>query len=139
MPAEPFTASNLRFRGIPNSLAEKHLEGSECCLIHADNPISQANGVYVNPRVRVGYSVPAYEATHPDGPWLSSWQIFSGLWANRLLRWANWWPLQKWKISRRVRRWEAEGLKAAETRREAGEFCLVDEMHIISFNGWIHA
>ncbi|KAJ6185974.1 hypothetical protein N7519_007275 [Penicillium mononematosum] len=50
MPASPFIASSpLRFRGIPDSLAEYHLEGSECCLIHTDNPLSVEKGVYLNP------------------------------------------------------------------------------------------
>src|SRR5438270_8111059 len=36
--ADPFYRDPpLSFRGIPDSLAIHHLEGSECCLIHADN------------------------------------------------------------------------------------------------------
>ncbi|KAJ4289447.1 hypothetical protein N0V88_006927 [Collariella sp. IMI 366227] len=30
----------LLFRGVPDSLAAKHVEGSECCLVHADNLLS---------------------------------------------------------------------------------------------------
>ena len=30
--------SNLRFRGVSDSLGEWNVEGSECCLIHYDNP-----------------------------------------------------------------------------------------------------
>ncbi|EFY90951.1 polysaccharide export protein (CAP59) [Metarhizium acridum CQMa 102] len=53
MPAEPFVSSTkLRFRGVPDSLANYHLEGSECCLIHADNPLSRTLGVYLNPKVK---------------------------------------------------------------------------------------
>ncbi len=40
-PAQP--AQPLLFRGIEDSLAELHLEASECCLIHADNPLSNAD------------------------------------------------------------------------------------------------
>jgi hypothetical protein len=31
----------LRFRGISDSLAKYHLEASECCLIHFDNPLTR--------------------------------------------------------------------------------------------------
>jgi hypothetical protein len=33
--AEPFY-KGVKFRGIKDGLAEWHLEGSECCLIHRD-------------------------------------------------------------------------------------------------------
>ena len=67
MDASPFYSPSdpLRFRGIPDSLASTHLEASECCLIHADNGLSTKKGVWLNPRVRVGYSVEAYESVHP--------------------------------------------------------------------------
>jgi hypothetical protein len=67
MDATPFydTISPLRFRGIPDSLAATHVEASECCLIHVDNPMSAKKGVWLNPRVRVGYSVQAYESVRP--------------------------------------------------------------------------
>jgi hypothetical protein len=57
MPAEPFVSSPpLQFRGISDSLAASHLEGSECCFIHVDNPFSVKKRTYVNPQVRVGYN-----------------------------------------------------------------------------------
>lgn len=137
MPAEPFVSSSaLRFRGVTDSLATHHLEGSECCLIHADNPLSKTRGVFLNPRVRVGYNLPAYQATHPaDGsePWLSVWDIFTGLWANRLRRWVTL-PFDRWVVRRRVGRWEKEGLG----NREPGEFCLINEMQVLVDNGWAH-
>ena len=57
MNAEPFYDKThpLRFRGVPNTLAHRHVEGSECCLIHADNRLSKDLGVWINPKVRVGY------------------------------------------------------------------------------------
>ncbi|SPQ25522.1 32d47f56-b61b-4914-af33-11debf7c489f [Thermothielavioides terrestris] len=62
MPASTFTGlRGLRFRGLPDSLAAAHLEASECCLIHADNPASRSRGVFLNPAVRVGYSRAAYD------------------------------------------------------------------------------
>ncbi|KAM5355932.1 hypothetical protein ACJ41O_002578 [Fusarium nematophilum] len=135
MPAEPFVSSSkLRFRGVPDSLAEHHLEGSECCLIHADNPLSKTRGVYLNPHVRVGYNMPAYKAVHPEqGAWVSTWDIFSGLWVNRLKRWTIF-TFEGWVMRRRVSQWEKEGLG----RREIGEFCLISEMQVLVSNGWAH-
>ncbi|KAF4929754.1 hypothetical protein CGCVW01_v001272 [Colletotrichum viniferum] len=76
MPAAPFLASEasgrrLRFRAVADSLAEeKHLEGSECCLIHVDNPLTEHLGVWLNPRVRVGYDGDAYRWANPtEGSW----------------------------------------------------------------------
>ncbi|KAL9070523.1 MAG: hypothetical protein Q9161_004820 [Pseudevernia consocians] len=61
--AAPFYDPNrLKFRGVPDSLALHHVEGSECCLIHVDNPLTQSHGVWLNPNVRVGYSPEAYAA-----------------------------------------------------------------------------
>ncbi|EAQ87609.1 hypothetical protein CHGG_04228 [Chaetomium globosum CBS 148.51] len=72
----------LRFRGIPDSLAALHLEASECCLIHADNPGSRTRGVYVNPAVRVGYNRLAYDAVHNNptggGGGGGSWYVVDG-------------------------------------------------------------
>ncbi|KAK2855668.1 hypothetical protein FQN49_004966, partial [Arthroderma sp. PD_2] len=39
----------LKFRGISDGIAKMHLEGSECCLVHADNPLSKQMGVWLNP------------------------------------------------------------------------------------------
>ncbi|KAL6694867.1 glycosyltransferase family 69 protein [Trichoderma pleuroticola] len=135
MPAEPFVSSTkLRFRAVPDSLAAHHLEGSECCLIHADNPLSKTKGVYLNPRVRVGYNYPAYVATHPPAKsWVSSWDIFTGLWVNRIRRWTLW-SFDGWVVSSRVGRWEKE----KSGNREPGEFCLINEMQVLVENGWAH-
>jgi hypothetical protein len=63
--ASPFyNPDPLRFRGIPDSLALHHLEGSECCLIHADNPQSASKGLWLNPNVRIGYDANAYSTIH---------------------------------------------------------------------------
>lgn len=135
MPAEPFVSSSkLRFRAVPDSLAEYHLEGSECCLIHADNPLSRTRGVFLNPQVRVGYSVEAYKAVHPEtGAWVSSLEIFFGLWVNRVLRWVTF-SYEAMVVRRRLARWEREGAD----RKEVGDFCLIDEMQVLAFNGWSH-
>lgn len=134
MPADPFVSpTKLRFRGIPDSLAAKHLEGSECCLIHADNPLSKTLGVFVNPRVRVGYNLPAYEATHPPSSWVSATDIFLGLWTNRVKRWLRV-SFVGWVVRRRVAEWEKEDMG----NHEPGVFCLINEMQVLVERGWAH-
>jgi hypothetical protein len=61
MNAQPFYGSKpLQFRGIDDALAAMHLEDSECCLIHSDNPESATKGVWLSPNVRVAYTEEAY-------------------------------------------------------------------------------
>ncbi|RDW86468.1 glycosyltransferase family 69 protein [Aspergillus mulundensis] len=133
MPAEPFLSSSpLRFRGIPDSLAQFHLEASECCLIHADNPLSRIHGVYLNPRVRVGYTGAAYAAVHPS--WLSPQFMVLGIWKNRLRRWVSTTFFQDFVVNRRVALWKGR----SQNRHEVGEFCLINEMQVLISNGWAH-
>ncbi|KAG6086279.1 hypothetical protein E4U33_006777 [Claviceps sp. LM78 group G4] len=138
MPTEPFVSSttSLRFRGVPDSLAQFHLEGSECCLIHADNPLSRTRGVYLNPRVRVAYNAAAYEATHPAaGSWVSAWDIFRGIWENRLKRWTTSMMTLKGIVVRsRLKRWGRQ----KKGNEEPGVFCLINEMQVLAHNGWAH-
>ncbi|KAJ5958670.1 uncharacterized protein N7479_005820 [Penicillium vulpinum] len=135
MPASPFTASPpLRFRGIPDSLANYHLEGSECCLIHTDNPLSVEKGVYLNPLVRVGYSSAAYTAIHPMLNWLSSGRIIEGLWINRLRRFGITSWLKEEVVRRRVEKWRA----LSTGNEERGEVCIINEMQILHRYGWAH-
>lgn len=136
MPAEPFMSPTtaLRFRGIDDSLATSHLEGSECCLIHADNPLTKTLGVYLNPRVRVSYNPAAWDEVHPrDKTWVETADIFKGLWKNRLRRWLLW-NLESWVVRSRVSTWE----KQSANNREPGEFCLINEMQVLAENGWAH-
>lgn len=148
MPASTFTGlHSLKFRGIPDSLAASHLEASECCLIHADNPGSRTSGVFVNPAVRVGYNRLAYDAVHPvvgsggssstatsRGSWVSVTDIYLGLWRNRLARWFTTPWFEEREVKGRIQRWERSG----EGRKEKGGFCVVDEMQIVVHNGWKH-
>ena len=135
MSASPFLASPpLRFRGIPDSLAEYHLEGSECCLIHRDNPLSVEKGVYLNPLVRVGYSGPAYTATHPMINWLSVKRILQGLWVNRLRRWGITTWLKEAVVRRRIESWRVLGAR----NEERGGICIINEMQILHRYGWAH-
>jgi hypothetical protein len=136
MPAEPFVSTPpLRFRGISDSLAASHLEASECCLIHVDNPrIAEGKRAYVNPQVRVGYNGEAYDKIHSQGSMLSSWQIFRALWENRLRRWVTTPRLKEWRVWRSVDKWRKE----SEEHKEVGEHCIVNEMQVIIDNGWAH-
>ena len=131
----PFLSERpLRFCGIPDTLALEHLEGSECCLIHADNPFSAVKGVYLNPKVRVGYNQQAYDLLHSRPSWLSMYKIITGLWSNRLNRWVTIQWLKEYVVRRRVNRWKEK----EDTNVEPGVFCLMNEMQVLVFNGWAH-
>lgn len=146
MPAHVFTAKEdpLLFRGIPDSLAGYHLEGSECCLIHADNPLSASRGVWVNPNVRVGYQGDAYDAVHPSDSraWLSWWDIWAGLWRNRLRRLTTTPAIKEWRARNLVQQWTWAAVvrkdPGAGARVERGTFCLINEMQVLVENGWAH-
>ncbi|KAK3935742.1 cryptococcal mannosyltransferase 1-domain-containing protein, partial [Diplogelasinospora grovesii] len=135
MPAATFQDGRLAFRGTDDTLAETHLEASECCLVHADNPASAEQGAWLNPNVRVGYSTHAYHQVHPSGGvWLSYWEIWLSLWKNRSYRWFTT-PLLKERMCRsRQYQWE----HAHPDRHEKGSFCLIDEMQVLVGNGWAH-
>lgn len=135
MPTEPFVKNHVRFRAIADSLATYHLEGSEWCLLHADNPLHAEHEVYINPRVRVGYSAQFYDWSHPHGSWLSWRQIAWGVWKNRVLRWCtNAWASSH-KVHSRIRSWRR---KDKANNHERGAYCLVDEMQVLRRNGWAH-
>src|SRR5271170_4688067 len=124
MDAAPFyEASNpLRFRGIADSLAISHLEGSECCLIHADNFLTQDRGVWVNPVVRVGYNPEAYAAVHRESSWLTTSETVRGLWENRLQRWFTTSWFTDWIVHKRLATW----LRQSEDNSEPGTYCLIN-------------
>lgn len=137
MNAEPFYLHpRLAFRGIADSLASLHVEGSECCLIHADNLFMRDRGVWLNPNVRVGYNARAYKAVNPgtSSVWISYLSIARGLWINRSRRWftSSW--LKDLVIKYRVFWWR----RSHPNSRESGIWCLVDEMQVLAANGWAH-
>jgi hypothetical protein len=139
MQAAPFYSyeHSLAFRGISDSLAESHLEGSECCLIHADNPLSGTRGVWINPQVRVGYNALAYAAVNPEGagPWVSGVGIVWGSWVNRFRRWFTTTWIKERVVRGRVMDWE----KGSPGKNlESGPFCLINEMQVLVENGWAH-
>lgn len=137
MSAEPFynKLRPLRFRAISDFLAQSHLEASECCLVHVDNPLSSAYGVWLNPNVRVGYNESAYRAVHDESGGLSSYAILTGLWKNRLLRWAtHMWT--KSPVAERTLRASTAGNPDFDS--EPGKICLAYEMQVLDARGWLH-
>ncbi|KAI9762556.1 MAG: hypothetical protein M4579_000359 [Chaenotheca gracillima] len=139
-------APSLSFRGIPDTLAAQHLEGSECCLIHYDNPLSKQRGVYVNPRVRVGYDPHAYEAVAQPRQWPGVFSRVAGLWANRIEGVAGSVKvgLESSNVKRRIRYWQSQleignaAEREPQARHEPGVDCLINEMHVLVTNGWAH-
>lgn len=120
----------LRFRAIPDSLAQRHVEGSECCLIHYDNPLTTKKGVWINPKARVGYGGIGYDSVRSfpslaESVWGWWRAFFAGLVGS---------PWKPGMIAKQVRRWEKE----TPSNREAGVPCLIDEMQILVWNGWAH-
>jgi len=141
--AAPFYKDKpLRFRGIPDTLAAHHLEGSECCLIHADNELSAINGVWLNPNVRVTYNPEADKVVNPETDrWPSKIEKLKGIWSNRLARWSEL-PqryLERYMVDRRLRLWRKETKRTGHTElRERGTHCLINEMQVLVENGWAH-
>ena len=143
MEALPFyspATQPLRFRGVSDSLAAHHLEGSECCLIHTDNPISASKGVWLNPSVRVGYSDHGYYTVHPGdrgaNVWVGAASVVHGSWENRMLRWLTTTWFDESTVSSRIRNWRKSATH--ENREETGAACLVNEMQVLVSNGWAH-
>ena len=136
----------LPFRSIPDSLASSHTEASECCLINADLTTSGHNnhGIYINPAVRVGYTELAYNQTHfgESETFISARQYVMAMWLHRLNRVRTESAEKGMRVvRRRLETWKGEvemGL-TREKREEYGEMCLVDEMHLLIWNGWKHA
>lgn len=133
--AEPWTGiDKLKFRGVPDSLAKYHLEGSECCLVHADNPLTPSHGVWLNPLVRVGYNRGAYEAVHASEPWPAVGSAFWGNWRNRVARWVTTTRFKKDAVEKRLEQWASQD----KSRFEMGKLCLINEMQVLIENGWAH-
>ncbi|TRX96728.1 hypothetical protein FHL15_002394 [Xylaria flabelliformis] len=136
----PFYAHpQLKFRGIDDSLADLHLEGSECCLIHADNYLSLEKGVWLNPNVRVGYSIDAYRQVQKNHFPSAFWTVL-GAWINRIKsgRMTIQSQLESRIVTKRIEQWKAETPKGDAPRNEPGAACLINEMQIMWENGWKH-
>jgi hypothetical protein len=142
--ADPFYKDPpLRFRGVPDSLAIHHLEGSECCLIHADNELTKMQGVWLNPNVRVSYNPEANKIVNPQtGMWPSRSEKVKGLWSNRWARWTGF-PrrfIERCVVNWRLRAWRDEIQRKSldENYHNDGAHCMVNEMQVLVENGWAH-
>ncbi|KAF2222837.1 cryptococcal mannosyltransferase 1-domain-containing protein, partial [Elsinoe ampelina] len=127
----------LRFRAIPDSLSALHLEASESCLIHTDNPLSPTRGVFLNPRVRVAYSAEVYAAMHTGrhgGARVPLRTRVRGAWDLRLARWMG----GGGRRERRLRGEGSEGREGGEDVEGKGRVCLIDEQQVLRWNGWAH-
>ncbi|KAI1414728.1 glycosyltransferase family 69 protein [Hypoxylon sp. FL1857] len=136
----PFYANPpLQFRGIDDSLADLHLEGSECCLIHADNYLTSEKGVWLNPNVRVAYNVKAYNQIRTNRFPNPFWTVV-GAWVNRINGWhvALQSRLENRVVQSRLEQWKLETPDGDLPRYEPGEACLINEMQIMWSNGWKH-
>lgn len=135
--ARPFQSSPhpLRFRSIPDSLAEYHVEASECCLVHYDNDLSSAAtfGVWINPAVRVAYSTPAYRAV-TELTWPTASESRYGPWRSR---WTWWWwrdPGPGLKAAWRVWRWQ----RNHPNTPEPGLACVADLAMVLTEDAWLY-
>ena len=134
MDAAPFYHDTLAFRAIPDSLAGAHLEGSECCLIHIDNPLSATAGVWLNPNVRVAYSVDVYDTVNHHGPFPSRSEALRNNVKNWVLRHCSTPWFERLLVSWKVSKWRSKSV----ANKDDGEICIIDEMQVVVANGWAH-
>lgn len=134
--AAPFYASPqpLRFRAIDDRLAELHVEASEKCLLHADNPLSRKAGVWLNPSVRVARSAAAYTTASRSPGWTVA---VVGTWVNRIARWRGTSAAgaQEQAVMSRVQQWTGM-ISEDVARNEPGLPCLVDGMQVMRSKVW---
>ncbi|KAJ3336912.1 hypothetical protein HDU93_001980 [Gonapodya sp. JEL0774] len=127
----------LVFRGVEDTLADLHLEASECCLVHTDNPLSRKRGVWLNPSVRVSYSLSVYKEVR-QARFPSPWHSVMGAWTNRWWRWhgALVHRVERWAVAGLVRRWSAA--RPVGERIESGVDCIVNDVQVLWDNSWRH-
>lgn len=122
--------SPLEFRALDDRLAGSHIEASETCLLHADNPVSPKR-VWMNPLVRVASSVRNYSTLKAAFP---SWSTaVTGSWVNRLSRVTSQFSLgsAQGDIRSRVQEWSHKVPKGNPERYEPGVSCLRDDVQIV--------
>lgn len=134
-------AQPLRFRAVDDRLAERHVEASERCLLHADNPLSSSAGIWLNPSVRVSRNLVSYEGMRQSGQYPGWTVTVAGTWVNRVRRW-------RWNRARdterdavisRVNKWAESGtFEDGSPTTESGLSCLMDDMLVMRSRGWSH-
>jgi len=132
----------LRFRGVPDSLAIHHLEGSECCLIHADNELTAVRGVWLNPNVRVSYNPEADKVVNPEShTWPGTTEKVKGIWYNKWARYTGflWRYMERCLVYWRLRSWRDEMQREGQEKyHKEGAHCIINEMQVLINNGWAH-
>jgi hypothetical protein len=136
--AAPFQnqTHRLRFRAIAASLAHHDLEGSEACLIHADMQAYSSKQTFINSLVRVSYTKAAHKSQDTisqifiekfmGGIVAFAYDIRNIFYRHRLAKYVR-------DRHEKVLAWEGQtGLK------EEGEFCLEDQMQVLTPWGWAH-
>jgi hypothetical protein len=144
--AAPFQneTSPLRFRAISSSLSlqDGYLEGSEACLIHADMKAHWSNlptlpgQTYLNPLVRVAYTNSAYNSRN------SVIQIFMERVVGYFVAWAydirDWWAHHRLAIHAAKRKEKIREWTRKTGMEEVGEYCLIDQLQLLTPWGWAH-
>jgi hypothetical protein len=144
--AAPFQneTSPLRFRAISRSLSlqDGYLEGSEACLIHADMKAhwshlpSVPGETYLNLLVRVAYTNSAYKSQN------SATEIFIERVVGHFVAWA--YDIREWLVQGRLARHAAERREKVRKwtemtgMEEVGEYCLLDQLQLLTPLGWEH-
>jgi hypothetical protein len=136
MPSEPFYADHHPplFRGIHDSLAEFHLEGSECCLIHQGNPLTRELGVWLNPNMLVECNKIAYDTMNDHDIPNSVLVYMRSIWINRLRRSLTSDSIKRFVVMSRISRWKKAD--PVRTRTQNGLDCLISEMQVLVHSGW---
>jgi hypothetical protein len=140
----PFYADPpLRFRSVSDDLAHRRVEASERCLIHADNPLSASQGVWLNSHVRVAPGKTPRTAHFADRahryPGFAGTLV--GSWVNRVVRWRG--GVQavfdaEALVRSRFQDWFAETHTVNSEESKVGLPCLIDDMQIVGLDGWTH-
>jgi hypothetical protein len=140
----------LRFRAIPGSLSIQngYLEGSEACLINADmqahwsdvltgtNVRYKSADVFVNPLVRVSYTTVAHNAQNSISQ-LFRERIF-GHFVALAFDIRDWWVRSRLNAHAAERRAKIHEWEETTGEKEVGEYCLIDQMQLLTPWGWAH-
>ena len=130
----------LQFRAIASSLSlqDGYLEGSEACLIHADMQryFPAHHKTFLNPLVRVSYTPSAFESQN------SILQMFLERIIGPLVAIA--YDVRDWCLRSRIqgyfaaRREKVREWERATGKEEVGDYCLIDQMQLLTPWGWAH-
>ena len=112
-------------------LSQYHVEASECCIKHYNNPLFSCHGVWINFAVRVVYSAAAYNAVSGSENRPTKAELRWGVW------WSRWFwcfrdPESLLKTRYRTRQWRKHNLEI----EEPGVACVSDLAMVLTENRW---